>query len=367
VRFYTRIKTPKFLKQVLGLRARQVTKSISSFQADSTQPGVTAIVCALRNAMHDAKLPLGDLFACLDLKGAEQKISVVSMMQFARCFMWSIAREQTATATDASKQPSYNLLGRAVIQSSSLRQAMSFYAEYGVPQQPDFYNLVMEAQGDELYCGYQRDHVASHLPLDVLEIFDVIHLFWWKWMLSWCVDTVLPINEMRVWGYNPKLVPVYKILLNAPVNDGSDFNCFTFPRRCGDYAVARTFADFKHFARDPTAWLASLSASVRESHADQARALFGDVARGALPTLREAAQSLGCSPATLRRRLASEGVSFQALKDECRLAAASALLQETDLSIVDIASRLGFAGTAPFYTAFRRWTGTQPLALRKRA
>lgn len=74
---------------------------------------------------------------------------------------------------------------------------------------------------------------------------------------------------------------------------------------------------------------------------------------------------LGTTPATLRRRLRSEGQSFAAIKDELRSALAQALLRGHKLSVAEIAAELGFTEPSAFHRAFRKWTGTSPGAFRR--
>ncbi|KVH58474.1 AraC family transcriptional regulator [Burkholderia cepacia] len=74
---------------------------------------------------------------------------------------------------------------------------------------------------------------------------------------------------------------------------------------------------------------------------------------------------VGMTPATLRRRLRSEGQSFAAIKDELRGALAQSLLRGHTLSVAEIAVELGFTEPSAFHRAFRKWTGTSPGAFRR--
>jgi len=74
---------------------------------------------------------------------------------------------------------------------------------------------------------------------------------------------------------------------------------------------------------------------------------------------------LGTTPATLRRRLRSEGQSFASVKDELRGALAQSLLRADTLSVAEIAIELGFTEPSAFHRAFRKWTGTSPGAFRR--
>ncbi|WP_169796730.1 helix-turn-helix domain-containing protein [Chondromyces crocatus] len=78
------------------------------------------------------------------------------------------------------------------------------------------------------------------------------------------------------------------------------------------------------------------------------------------------ARALGVSTRTLQRRLSERGTHLQALLDEVRRERAVALLEDPKVPIATLAERLGFAESAPFFRAFRRWTGTTPAVFRSR-
>ncbi len=78
------------------------------------------------------------------------------------------------------------------------------------------------------------------------------------------------------------------------------------------------------------------------------------------------ATALKMSPATLRRRLAAEGASWQALKDAERRSLALAQLDDGRTTVAALAERLGFQDPSTFYRAFRKWTGQAPGAWRRR-
>jgi len=78
----------------------------------------------------------------------------------------------------------------------------------------------------------------------------------------------------------------------------------------------------------------------------------------------EIARDLAVSSRTLRRRLLAEGTTYSAICDEVLVSLAEGLLASRDLSIDEIADRLGYADATSFIAAFRRWTGKTPHAFR---
>jgi AraC-like DNA-binding protein len=85
---------------------------------------------------------------------------------------------------------------------------------------------------------------------------------------------------------------------------------------------------------------------------------------GARP-LEDAAAQLHMSPRTLKRRLAEQGVTYSALAEGERRERALLLLRSPELSLDEVADRVGYSDVANFTRAFRRWTGKTPASYRR--
>lgn len=84
------------------------------------------------------------------------------------------------------------------------------------------------------------------------------------------------------------------------------------------------------------------------------------------PGLPQLAHEMGLSPTALRRRFkATAGVSMQEHRLQSRLAAARALLTDTDMPLKAIAARLGYKNEFFFSRQFRNHVGVAPGAFRK--
>jgi AraC-like DNA-binding protein len=88
---------------------------------------------------------------------------------------------------------------------------------------------------------------------------------------------------------------------------------------------------------------------------------------GGLRSLEEIAALVRMSSRTLRRRLAQEGGSYSTLLDEERHARALIWMRSPELSVKDVAQRLGYSNVANLTRAFKRWTGQTPSAFRGEA
>ncbi|HTK97969.1 MAG TPA: AraC family transcriptional regulator [Pseudomonadales bacterium] len=74
------------------------------------------------------------------------------------------------------------------------------------------------------------------------------------------------------------------------------------------------------------------------------------------------AGKLCMSPRTLQVKLSKSGTTFQDVVNETRQALACGYMDNSGLSITEIAYLLGFSDTSNFSRAFRRWTGRSPRA-----
>jgi AraC-like DNA-binding protein len=100
----------------------------------------------------------------------------------------------------------------------------------------------------------------------------------------------------------------------------------------------------------------AVSARVR-AHLQQVHPAWPD-----LPTV---ASELHQSGSTMQRKLAAEGTSFQALKDQLRRDIAIVNLSTSAISVATLAQQLGFADGPAFQRAFKAWTGSPPGTYRR--
>lgn len=76
------------------------------------------------------------------------------------------------------------------------------------------------------------------------------------------------------------------------------------------------------------------------------------------------APAMGMSRRTLARRLSELNTTYKETLERVRRALADRYLADSDLSVTEIGFLLGYADTSSFSSAYRRWTGTAPGAMR---
>jgi AraC-like DNA-binding protein len=162
-------------------------------------------------------------------------------------------------------------------------------------------------------------------------------------------------TELQLEGPPPRHAAELAALATKSVRFDAPAETLVFPRS----VLALPLPHAAGASATPGASLPSLDFVGSIRHAIRALLEIGELE---LPSVAEAA---GMSARSLQRRLAASGLSFARLVDEARFEAASALLRDPDVRIVDVSAELGYADAANFTRAFRRWTGVPPLAFRR--
>jgi AraC-like DNA-binding protein len=161
----------------------------------------------------------------------------------------------------------------------------------------------------------------------------------------------------------PADVATYRAWFDAPVVFDADTTQLVMPRaalaaslRSSDPALlailTRAADDLARAAPREPPFLAQVKRAVRE------------LLRGNDATIEQVAKQLGLTTRSLQRRLKDAGTSFQAVREAVRRELATRYLDD-QLSIAEISFLLGFSEPSAFFRAFKRWTGTTPLAARR--
>lgn len=151
-------------------------------------------------------------------------------------------------------------------------------------------------------------------------------------------------------------------VLRAPCTFRADTNQIRFPVQMLDLALPQT--------NGPDADIRGLSGEMVRLRRSTplveklAEVVFRDLNSHVIEQER-IAREIGMSSRTMRRKLAEEGSSFQQVLDECRMRqAVFEFRTRPDLSIAQIALRLGYAEHSNFTRAFHRWSGQSPHTYR---
>ena len=185
-------------------------------------------------------------------------------------------------------------------------------------------------------------------------------------LMCWLIDRRLVIQRAHFAYPQPAWWREYSLIYSDVIAFDASASTLEFAAAELDAPIVQTERSAREFLEHaPGNFI--LKYKNPKSVAQRIRKQLGAKPPPAWPRFESLARELQLSPATLHRHLAREGSSFRQIKDALRRDAAIRLLGESPLSVVDVATELGFADASAFHRAFRQWTGTSPGDYRRRA
>lgn len=196
---------------------------------------------------------------------------------------------------------------------------------------------------------------------------DLTGLLFYLQLFSWLIgQPLIPGKVFLAHPHREDAAP-FLGLFGAPVTVGEPTYGFTFKVALLSRPILRQPAELAPFLTDVPFRLTGARPDALSFSQQVSGFLDAALAREVpLPTLNEIATALGISEPTLRRRLATQGTGYQALREQCLEAFAKRCLRSTNWSMGRIAGHLGFSNEASFRRAFVRWTGQAPSLFRRR-
>lgn len=248
-----------------------------------------------------------------------------------------------------SKRGSFALQVRAGIGASTLEQAIRRIAHVFRLLHDDLsLELVQEPGLTGVRLQFHRAEVAANPHLHEL----VLRVYWR--LFAWLVGGQLPVVRFDFAYGRPPYSDGYGPIFPAPWRFDMPHSAMWFEPERLQLPVCRDEAALRRFMADVPVQVilprrdAGTSGRVR-AHLQRTQPLW--------PDLERTAAALHLSVSALQRRLAAEGSSFQALKDQLRREVAIYRLHTSDVPLSKLAAELGFSDTAAFQRAFKSWTG----------
>ncbi|SDE94957.1 AraC-type DNA-binding protein [Variovorax sp. CF079] len=256
------------------------------------------------------------------------------------------------------KRGSFALVARSAIGAATLEVAMRRIAHTFRLLQDD---VVVEPVREGALAGLALRFSDPTLlrPVFLHEL--LLRVFWR--LLAWLVGGQLPAARFDFAFESPPYASSYGKVFPAPLQFGRHQSVVWFDATRLQDKVRRDETALRAFLADAQANVIvprrddAVSARVR-SHLQRTQPTW--------PDLGATATALHMSTSTLQRRLALEGTSFQSLKDELRRDMAIVHLNTSTVPLATLACQLGFADSAAFQRAFKRWTGSAPGVYRRR-
>ncbi len=161
----------------------------------------------------------------------------------------------------------------------------------------------------------------------------------------------------------PKDKRPYERILGTSLRFDAPLTALVFPERLLDRKAIG--ADHKRY-RSLLQQAARLDTVQDKNLAEQLRRLLRVMLVSGRGSGDDAADFFMIHPRTLHRRLRSQGTTLRALVGEIRTEVARQLLEDTHMSVTDIAATLGYANLTAFTRAFQRCLKVPPSIWRQR-
>lgn len=340
-------------------------KSANSFVASSTLPNThldyQKVICRLVDALEQQGIETGSLLeqASLNKSALYQSGAPIRGRDFVSF---------VTVISDTQKDAFLGLTQRALKPGSSdlqidLALACSTLGA-ALRQMVKFLSLLVE--GIELQVDFSDSEMAFSVrqlrtDLDPDDFLADYLLVLMHRTLSWLVGHLVPIKRVEVsWSESINPGRLSSLLMDTWTSNCAS-SAIVFNRKYSALPVVRTHHEWRQhvqMVREGILNWPHQEPGIKSKLLAQFRLALS----GAEPdiTIGKIASALCMTSQTLRRQLQDEGTSYQDLLDDLRRDMAIDLLYMQELSVAEVAERLGFSEPRSFSRAFKSWTGLTP-------
>jgi AraC-like DNA-binding protein len=292
----------------------------------------------------------------LELPGA--RVGAAQYVALFRLLTSRLDDEMLGFLSRPLRRGSFALIARSALGAPTLAAATRRMARTLVLLQDD---LALETVREGALAGWGIRFTDPSIPQPTF-LHELLLRALWR-LLAWLAGGQLPAARFDFAFASPPYTSGYARIFTAPLQFERPQSALWFEAGQLQRPVRRDEAALRAFLADAQAQIIvprrgdrEVGARVR-SHLLQTRPQWPDLAT--------TADAVHMSTATLKRRLAHEGTTFQALKDELRRDMAIQRLNTSTVPLATVAFELGFADAAAFQRAFKCWTGSAPGIYRR--
>jgi AraC-like DNA-binding protein len=289
------------------------------------------------------------------LQDKDHRIPARFLVGLLRAIETASGREDIGLVMAQQARPgTFSALGYAAMSCATLGEAAALIPIYE-DVVLDVGTTTLEVQGEEATLAWQAKHPAAHIRA----LQDAIVAGWFcfaRWVTG--LSGFYPTRVMFTHATPQDLSP-YQQLFCCELQFSALRNAIVFDANFLRIPIVQADHAFNRMMRSKAD---ALMAQLAQSGSIRQRVVtwLQNVLPRQQATLACAAQALGFSERTLRRRLAEEHSSFQQILTEVRVRLASLYLKDPTLTLLDIALLLGYADQSSFTNAFRGWHGMTP-------
>ncbi|MCH7340525.1 AraC family transcriptional regulator [Acinetobacter higginsii] len=259
--------------------------------------------------------------------------------------------------THPMRRGSYSLLAKLAFTAETLEQAIQEILK--------FLSLVLDDIRGELIQKGSKAYLILHDREHPKRMFTYsTYLMLVHSLMCWLSDQRIGFHKMSFRCHPPVEIQDYRVRFCENIQFNAEQNQIEFDAHYLKHKIKKDKQALKDFLKHTPYNLIvrfknenSLSLQIRRQLLLQPPSQWDE--------LKEIAQQLNMSTATIQRRLKQEGVSYQQLKNDIRCDIAIERLSKTNDSIQNISDDLHFHDPSAFHRAFKKWTGVSPGSYRK--
>ena len=288
------------------------------------------------------------------LAGSRARVPSSVYSQLTELITEELQDEYCGLAGTRAKPGTFAMMCYACIHCPSLGSFLQRTTEYhGIVSDSSNIELQLDSEVAR-YIYTPLDNKADPDHLLTMSLLAIAHR-----LASWLVGQNIPLVRVNLAHPRPDHAASYNMLFRCPVKFDQAENSIVLSAKYLEMPTRQTEQTLESFLNTAGPQLMA-SPDTSDSHAARVSKLIAEAVNQDFPDFNWVASQLHTTAATLRRRLRSEGTSYQQLKDDLRRDTAIYNLNKGVLSIEEVAQSVGFAEPTSFFRAFKRWTGVTP-------
>jgi AraC-like DNA-binding protein len=279
--------------------------------------------------------------------------------------LWELAAARSGNPfiglamADTLQPAAFDVVAYAMMTCKDLQTGLDFLLRYQRVVS-DAVMVTTEEAGEGCWIGVELSGGKRPMPRHRIDfVFTTLQAFF-RWITG---SEMHPLTVEFVHDA-PDDARTYTEVFHCPVRFDAQSNRMLFS--CADLkrplqASNPVLAEMHdRYAGERLARLEKDRTSIKARESIMRRLAAGDPVRG------DVARELCMSERTLQRRLAEEGTSFHQIVDDSRRELAQRYLNQPQLGLAQVASRLGFTDRSTFSRACKRWFDLTPSEYRSR-
>ncbi len=305
----------------------------------------------IHQILHNAEIPL-ELF-----HAPKVRISVSAYAQLWTEIANVMDDEFFGMDSHPMRRGCYKLLSKMVMHAGTLRDAIEQILQY--------LNFVLDDFSSKLIIDENYAYIVITNKLQNKRMFCyATYIMLIHSLICWLADQRITLNQIQLKCEPPIDDQDYRVRFCEKITYQADENYLQFDANYLNIHIKRDSKSWAEFIKNsPENLLLRFKNPLALSSIIRKQLL--SISPNKWVELSELTQQLNISEATFQRRLKSEGMSYQQLKNDIRRDIAIELLSKSADSLQDISDQLNFQDVSAFHRAFKKWTGVSPGAYRE--